>query len=228
MDAELRSFSKSLDEPGSPFYSAPDWTPDETWRHARDRMAELVVALGAQDSEQIVVSPQRLQCDHRRIFGDLFPEDAGRLRWKHRGKWETGPFGIGIGSGPESDVRPMRGAHPRRIERQLRDACQEFHQMLDDLERRSEGGEAISKLASTRVAARIYAKVLRIHPFVDGNLRAAYVTLQAALLRLGLVGIEFADHRAHDEALVRALAPGGRRQSYEPLAELIAGLIPRS
>lgn len=40
-------------------------------------MAELVVALGAQDSEQIVVSPQRLQCDHRRIFGDLFPEARG-------------------------------------------------------------------------------------------------------------------------------------------------------
>jgi prophage maintenance system killer protein len=66
---------------------------------------------------------------------------------------------------------------------------------------------------------------LRIHPFVDGNLRATYITLQAALLRLGLPGIEFTDHQAHNDALGYALLPGGRRQSYEPLAELIANLV---
>lgn len=226
MGFDLQSFSDSLDDPGSPFYSAPGLTSDETWNHARDRMAELVVELAATTADRIIVSPAHLQAFHRRIFGDLFPEDAGRFRWKYRGKWETGPFGIGVGSGPGSDVRHMRGAHPRRIEGQLKGAFQEFQQLLDDLERRSEGGERIPMLASTRAAARLYAKTLRIHPFVDGNLRAAYVTLQAALLRLGLAGVEFGDHRAHNEALAIALSPGGRRQTYEPLAELIAGLIP--
>lgn len=125
-----------------------------------------------------------------------------------------------------SAVRPMRGAHPRRIEGQLRDAFREFQQTLSDLERRSQSGEEIPKIASTKAAARLYAKALRIHPFVDGNLRASYVTLQAALLRLGLAGVEFVDYQTHDETLARALLPGGRRQSYEPLAELIAGLIP--
>lgn len=223
---DLKSFSESLDEPESPFYAASGRTPNETWDHARNRMVEFMAELGSKGVDRIVISPGRLRASHGWIFGDLFPEDAGRFRWKHRDKWEVGVFGIGVGSGPQSAVRPMRGTHPKRIERQLQDTFREFQQILADLERRSQSGEEIPKVASTRAAARLYAKALRIHPFVDGNLRAIYVTLQAALLRLGLVGVEFGDHRAHDEALARALSPGGRRQSYEPLAELIADLIP--
>lgn len=226
MDPSLKSFSESPDDPQSPFYAALGRTPSETWDHARGRMIELVAELGSHAADQIVVSVEQLRTAHWRIFGDLFPEEAGRFRWKHQGEWETGLFGIGVGSGPRSAVRPMRGAHPRRIEGQLQDAFREFQQTLSDLERRSQGGEEIPKIASTKAAARLYAKALRIHPFVDGNLRASYVTLQAALLRLGLAGVEFVDYQTHDEALARALLPGGRRQSYEPLAELIAGLIP--
>jgi fido (protein-threonine AMPylation protein) len=222
----LGSFSTPLDSPDSPFYAAPGRTVDETWNYIRGRMANLLAALGSNGVEEIDISADRLRADHQQVFGDLFPADAGRFRWKRRGKWEVGVFGIGPGSGPQSPVRQRRGAHPKLIERQLADAFLGFRTSRADLERRTDGGEVVAKVAAATVAGQLYAKILRIHPFVDGNLRAAYVTLQAALLLLGLAGVEFSDHHAHNEALARALAPGGRRQSYAPLGELIASLIP--
>jgi fido (protein-threonine AMPylation protein) len=222
----LRSFSAPLDKPDSPFYEAPGRTVDETWSHIRERMADLLAELGSRGVDEIDVSTERLRADHWQVFGDLFPTDAGRFRWKHRGRWEVGVFGVAAGSGPQSPVRQRRGAHPKLVERQLANAFLGFHKSRADLERRMDSGEVIAKVTAATVAGQLYAKVLRIHPFVDGNLRAAYVTLQAALLGLGLAGVEFSDHRAHNEALAGALAPGGRRQSYAPLGELIANLIP--
>ena len=134
MAPDLQSFSDSLDEPRSPFYTAPGRTPNETWDLARARMIELVAEVGLKDASQIVVSVDQLRTSHQRIFGDLFPEDARRFRWKQRGKWETGPFGVGVGSGPQSAVRPMRGVHPRRIGKQLQHAFREFQQTLSNLE----------------------------------------------------------------------------------------------
>jgi hypothetical protein len=101
----LGSFSTPLDSPDSPFYAAPGRTVDETWNYIRGRMANLLAALGSNGVEEIDISADRLRADHQQVFGDLFPADAGRFRWKRRGKWEVGVFGIGPGSGPQSPRR---------------------------------------------------------------------------------------------------------------------------
>lgn len=172
------------------------------------------------------VSVDLLVADHRALFGDLFPEDAGRFRWKHRGEWETGPFGIGLGSAANAEVRPMRGTHPRQIERALRKEFRRFAEGREQLERRSDCGEAVGVRDAAFLAGRLYVRILRIHPFVDGNLRAAYLSLQAALLGLGLPAVEFPDEERHNKALAVAIEPGGRRHSYDPIVDLIAEPIP--
>ncbi len=67
---------------------------------------------------------------------------------------------------------------------------------------------------------RLYVKVLRAHPWVDGNLRATIVALNAALLTLGLPSVEFKDLELHDDLL--GIAFVGKHDPYRPLAEHIA------
>jgi fido (protein-threonine AMPylation protein) len=172
-------------------------------------------------------SIERLVADHRALVGDLFPEDAGRFRWKHGGEWETGPFGIGVGTGAATRVRPVRGSHPRKIRVKLADEFRRFHEGRKELEGRSSAGEEVGAREAAFLAGRLYVRLLKIHPFVDGNLRTAYLSLQAALLTLGLPGVEFPpDEVRHNEALIVAMAPGGRRQSYDPITDLILEQIP--
>ncbi len=78
----------------------------------------------------------------------------------------------------------------------------------------------------TRVVAALYAGILRVHPFADGNHRTAFVALSAALWSLGLPAVEFADNKDmtdHDSAVAPALiSPDG---DVEPFARLLATRI---
>jgi len=76
---------------------------------------------------------------------------------------------------------------------------------------------------AVHAATRLYVKVLRAHPFVDGNLRAGYVSLNTGLLTLGLDTVEFTDLELHDELL--GIAFVGKHEPYRPLAEQIAKII---
>jgi Fic family protein len=69
-------------------------------------------------------------------------------------------------------------------------------------------------------AARLYVKVLSIHPFLDGNGRTAYALLQYALVRSRLICVALEDFSAHQRALGVALRDDSR-QSYLPLRDLL-------
>jgi fido (protein-threonine AMPylation protein) len=222
----LGSFSESLDHPDSPFCTAEGLSADETWNEARQEMKVLLTRLAGLSADQVEVSVEFLLEAHGEIFGGLFPDDAGRFR-RDYGSWcEDGSFGVGTGSGPASESRNFVGTSPRQIETKLSKEFGRFHEARTQLINRSEAGEKPALLDATFPAGRLYARILRIHPFVDGNLRAAFVILQAGLLSLNLPAIEFdGKQREHDQALITAFEPGGRRQSYEPLTVLIGDQI---
>jgi prophage maintenance system killer protein len=75
----------------------------------------------------------------------------------------------------------------------------------------------------------LYAGILRVHPFADGNHRAGFVALSAALWSLGLPAVEFAqdaDMIDHDNAVAPALfSPEGDIESF---AQLLATRIERA
>jgi fido (protein-threonine AMPylation protein) len=219
----LPSFEHLRDEPGSPFFEAPGRTPEATW-------AEITRCLAATLAEIHEEGPTGLYRPclpvltelHRRIFATTFPSDAGRLRATlPSGEFEHVEFGISVGTGRSQRVRPMRGAHPRRIEKQVTDACNEFDSVAAGL---ADVGAITTLRTATNAFARLYGKLLRIHPFVDGNLRAAYATLQCALTHVDLPMIEFHDAEAHDAAVDVALRVD-RHQSYRPMSELIEGVL---
>jgi fido (protein-threonine AMPylation protein) len=75
-------------------------------------------------------------------------------------------------------------------------------------------------------AADLYIELLRIHPFEDGNLRAAFPALQGALISLGAAPVDFDDAVGdHDEALGWALRSDVEQQSLHPFVDLLVQRI---
>jgi fido (protein-threonine AMPylation protein) len=203
------------DDEESPFFCAAGRTPEETWSVSVDRLAQLLVRLGPlANAGPIEISTQLLCNWHREIFGELFPDRAGRLRGFRDGQAEHVYFGV--------HDRGYRGTTPRELRRRLDKACAEFNSAAAAI-RDSAPNDSYD---AVHAATRLYAKVLRAHPFVDGNLRGTTVTLNAGLLTLGLEIVGFNDLERHDELL--GIAFVGRNDPYRPLAEHIAELIDTS
>jgi prophage maintenance system killer protein len=74
------------------------------------------------------------------------------------------------------------------------------------------------------VAVKLYAKVIGIHPFLDGNGRTAWAIVSYALQRCGLVELAIPPSDATRWTLGQALRQDGS-QSYEPLTELVVNAI---
>jgi fido (protein-threonine AMPylation protein) len=161
-----------------------------------------------------------LLCDwHWRLFGGLFPDDAGRLRWRRDEGWEHVFFGGNVGTRKSRRIKEYRGTHPRRLPRRMREICDEFDAERGRLIGASPDPVSIDDSAHT--AARLYVKLLRAHPWIDGNLRVSYVALQAALISLDLPPFGFSDLEQHDDLVGRAFR--GRNEPYRPLARHVAG-----
>jgi len=208
------------DEEESPFFCAAGRTPEETWDVSIDRLAQLLVQLGPlAEAGLIELSPALLCSWHREIFGELFGEDAGRLRTRHEGDWEHVQYGAYIGTRRSRRIRPYRGAHPRRLYRRLEKTCTEFNAAAAEIR----ASETAERYDAVHAATRLYAKVLRAHPFIDGNLRAGIVALNAGLVMFGLGIVTFKDLERHDELL--GIAFVGKHDPYRPLAEHISEII---
>jgi fido (protein-threonine AMPylation protein) len=203
------------DDEESPFFCAPGLTPEETWTVSINRLADILGTLGPlADAGPIEFSPALLCSWHREIFGELFPDRAGRLRGFRDGQAEHVYFGV--------HDRGYRGTTPRELRRRLEKICKQFN--ITAAEIRASG--ATDTYSAVHAATRLYAKVLRAHPFVDGNLRGTTVALNAALRTLNLARVQFTDLELHDQLLGSAFV--GRNDPYRPLSEHIAEIISTS
>ncbi len=222
---ELSSFEVFRDTSDSAFYETDGRSPQETWVEIVSGM-ERALAWGVELAlARRQVTPEWIGEVHRLIFGGTFPADAGRFRGMlPNGTPEEGWFGITVAASQTARIQPKKGAHPKRIVENLDRACLEFDNSAAEI--RSGLVDPAVRNATT-ACAKLYAKIVNIHPFVDGNLRAAYVSLQASLLALELPLVQFDDLDGHDEAIDRALRVDGD-QSYVPLASLIEEIIKSS
>ena len=156
---------------------------------------------------------ERVRWWHGAIFGRHFPQDGGRFR-KDRAF-----FGVMT---PDGGMRQLEGVAPEAIRQELSAVCASFNRRVDAFN----NVDATSTLDRMRTVAALYAGILRVHPFADGNHRVSFVTLSAALWSLGLPAIEFAqdtDMTDHDSAVTLALL--SREGEVEPFARLLARRI---
>jgi fido (protein-threonine AMPylation protein) len=200
------------DDNESPFFRAPGHTPEETWDLSVDNLAGILKTLDALAASGPIEMSTELLCSwHREIFATLFPDHAGRLRGLRHGQREHVYFGM--------RTRGYRGANPRQLPGRLQKICTEFNTAAAAIRE----APSSDRYTAVHAATRLYVKVLRAHPWVDGNLRATIVALNAALLTLDLPPVEFEDLELHDDLLDIAFV--GKDDSYRPLAEYIAEII---
>jgi hypothetical protein len=93
--------------------------------------------------------------------------------------------------------RGYRGTTPRELRRRLDKICAEFNTAAIGI-RESAGSDSFSAI---HAVTRLYAKVLRAHPWVDGNLRATTVALNVGLVMFDLDILTFKDFERHNELL---------------------------
>ncbi len=208
------------DDEESPFFCAAGLTPEQTWDISIDQLAQLLAQLGPVAKSGAIEMSTGLLCSwHGDIFGKLFPGDAGRLRRRSGREPEHVYFDAEIGTRQTPAIRRYRGTNPRKLPRRLGKICTEFNIAAAAIRASS----STDIFAAIHTATRLYVKVLRAHPFLDGNLRTGYVALNIGLLTLGLDTVEFADLYRHDELL--GIAFVGKHDPYRPLAEHITDII---
>lgn len=215
--AARETFGPFADEDESRFYAAPGLSPEQTWERLAERVAavsarSVVLARALADLSQTMIAET-----HGRIFGDLFPEDAGRFR----GKDEQVSYSIQVGSGGMPSTRREWGTGGRSLPARLASVCDEFNASVRDAFALEE-----PRLCEdlVRPTIRMYCKILSAHPFLDGNGRVSHVLLQYGLVRIGLLTVPMIDYRAHQSALGMALRTDGR-QSYLEMERLVADTI---
>jgi fido (protein-threonine AMPylation protein) len=214
MDEPSRHLPGYRDREDSRFYQARGLSPERTWQALGDELARVLDdAQRAFWRTPLRMDPERVRWWHGAIFARHFPHDGGHFRR------ERAFFGVVL---PDNGMRQLEGVAPESIRRELAAVCGE-------LNRRAEGFRPAadrSVLDYTRAAAALYAGILRVHPFVDGNHRVSFVALSAALWSCGLPNVRFIGAEemiSHDDALVPALvsAPG----EVESFAQLLARRI---
>jgi fido (protein-threonine AMPylation protein) len=208
-------FASFRDSESSPFHRsrAPAFdTPERTATEITARLSSVVFSLLKEAARR----PLRMDLDdllrwHTGIFGTTFPYQAGEIRTAQT------QFGVRWREGGELNTRLIPGSDAAVIRAELRAAFAAYNA---ERERCLPG--ARSAREAVTAAAGLYVEILRIHPFDDGNLRAALPALQGALVSLGGRPVHFEMAVAeHDEALGWALRPDAENRTIEPFAELL-------
>lgn len=215
----MSGFEGFRDTPEAPFYRSGAMSPAQTWAENARRMSRVIYsAARAAKHGATDMTAERVCGWHRAIFLTTFEHDAGRVRADS----EPVVFSVPIEIGDEMRDVSMQGTSGQsKILGEMRDACETFNAGLASLRDR-EG--SIDAQEGAIAPAEIYAAILKTHPFVDGNLRAAYVALIVALAAVGLPTVEFrAVLERHDECLGWAMRHDARR-TIAPLAQLIVEL----
>jgi len=207
------------DDPESRFYESRmrGLRNEQTWAEVERQLTRTLA--GARDTflgRPLRMTPEQLERWHYTIFGRLFSrfEGAGRVRQAH----EPAQFGIPVTRGGEHYTRYLDGAEPAAIDAELQAAFRRFERGVDEMP-----GPRVPPALVALAASRLYTDILRIHPFVDGNHRASYVALAAALWSFRLPLVRFPaveDMRAHDDAVALAVRPDTR--DPQPFAALLA------
>jgi fido (protein-threonine AMPylation protein) len=173
----MKGFGGFRDAPEPPFYRSGAMSSEATWAEATRRLTRVLrSAVVEAERRPPVMTAEQICGWHRAIFLTTFGDDAGRVREDY----EPVEFGVPIEVNGEPRDTPIRGTLGRSaIFEELRVACEIFNVSAAALRGREGAANAVEGVIP---AAELYAAILKTHPFVDGNLRAAYVALIVELM----------------------------------------------
>jgi hypothetical protein len=209
MDESRHSKPGYRDREESRFFQARGLSPEATWQTLSRELARVLAdARVAFWRRPLVVDAERIRWWHGAIFSRHFPHDGGHFRG------DRAFFGV---MGRDGRMRRIEGCQPDSVRRDLTEVCQAFNACVERLREPS-----VDAMDRARVVGALYAGILRVHPFADGNHRTAFVALASALWSLGMPAVEFAEDDEmidHDDALISAML--SRDGDIDPFARLL-------
>ena len=135
---------------------------------------------------------------HTELMGEIYP---------FAGEWRT--VALHKGEGPTKWPLPIGGIEPV-LEVYQRDVLSRTPLLNAD-------NDSIYDFCSEAMN-----ELLAIHPFREGNGRAAFILGNFILMQNDLLPLDIYDQRRHQEAYYSACEAGRLHKDYRPLAELIA------
>lgn len=145
---------------------------------------------------------------HRGIFEPVFGDRTLGLRARpKRGAFleDDGvvyPVWVVEGTGRTPQIRTMRGVRASNVRRRTEEACRLFARSAPDLQ-----GDIVR---GAEALARLYVRLIRVHPFGDGNGRTAWAVTQMAAGRLHLPFVQSTPTASVRLALGDAIRDGTR------------------
>jgi len=217
MKAARASFAGFEERPGSEYHAAPGLTPEQTWVRLAEELGRVSALTALEGYRDETLGVDDIELIHQGIFMPVFGDMTLGFR-SGRGQDVTFPIVKGKLKAPELSVR--RGSGGKQVRPNLGKALASFEREVAAIQ--VIGRPSVKEAA--HAAVRLYAKVIGIHPFFDGNGRTAWAILSFALQRCGLVEIAIAPSDTTRWALGCALRQNGS-QSYEPLTDLVVEAI---
>ena len=202
------------DSPESRFYQARDLSPEETWQATTKELARALAGVrAAMWGRPLEMNIERLLRWHGSLFGRLFPYEAAHLRRAH----EPAQFGVPVMQNGERSIRVVHGAPSDQLRRLLNES---FAAYAHDSQTLSVRIDRPPIREFTRLGARLYTDLLRIHPFTDGNHRTSFIALSGVFWSFQVPALRFPtdeDMLAHDDAVALAVL----HLDPEPFANLL-------
>lgn len=182
----------------------------------RDRIAEGLLEAKTVLIERAdqVLPTSRLLCRlHFIVFGAVLPEQAGRFRGPDL------PVNVTFGGS-------HRGADYTTVAHDMQQIEAHALELVKQLDEQQRAGR-LQPFDVVRVAAWHHARVIRTHPFPDGNGRMSRLCLNFYAYRYGLE--EFSLDGPKDDRYIQTLSWFVSRNDPEPLAKYLATkMIPPS
>lgn len=222
VQAARTSFAGFVEKADSHYHQARELTPSQTWARVAEELGRASALTTLEGYRDQMLEVADIELIHRGIFEPVFDDQTLSLR-SEKGEDVQFPVVKGTRDDPVVCVRSACGG--RRVKENLRKALAVFEHEVAALAARDDE-PALADAA--RIPVKLYAKLIGIHPFFDGNGRTAWAVFSYAVQRCGLVEIAIAPSDETRWALGQALRQQDRSQSYEPLIDLVVDAIRRS
>lgn len=220
VDAARASFAGFEEKAGADYHQASGLTPAETWGRVAEELGRVSALTTLEGYRDQALEVADIELIHEGIFEPVFGKKTLGFRSLRK---HSVQFPIIVGTKEDPHPRVRRGTGGKQVRQGLGKALAVFERDVKALV----AADRPSLHDAARAAVRLYAKVIGIHPFFDGNGRTAWAVFSYALQRCGLVEIAVPPSDKTRWALGQALRHGGS-QSYEPLTDIAVAAIKSS
>jgi fido (protein-threonine AMPylation protein) len=205
--AAHETFQQFADRPGSEYYVAGGLEPEVTWQRVTEELARVSVIAAVEGARDRDLTVEDIEQIHEGIFAPVFGTSQG---FRTTGEGVLYPVVLGTREAPV--VMQRRGVRHKQIRKRIEKALIRFHEDVAEFRAAADAG-GVPLRAAIVPPVRLYARLISIHPFVDGNGRTAWAVFCHALCDADSCSSQFRRRPRLDGLSVWPSGPTGGKKS---------------